>query len=44
MLRDKIKKNQENDKNIVIKRTKTKNKLKKKCNKIKKDKIAKTKK
>jgi hypothetical protein len=44
MLRDKIEKkkiNQENDKNITIKRIKTKNELKNKCNKIKRDKIAK---
>jgi hypothetical protein len=42
MLRDKIEKkiNQEKDKNIAIKRTRTKNKLKK-CKKIKRDKIEK---
>jgi hypothetical protein len=47
MLRDKIDKkiNQEKNKNIAIKRMKTKNKLKKnKCNKIKREEIAKKKK
>jgi hypothetical protein len=42
MLRDKIKKNnQEKDKNITVKRIRSKNKQKTKCNKIKKDEIAK---